>query len=166
MKKILFVAPSLAVGGMERVLVALSNALAKREYDVTILLMNTKDDLRDELDPRIRLRIKQDKDHLGKKIPFIRHKLYDDGMWETRTSPKKLYEYYIGDETYDVEIAFFRGMLPLRGFITTFVRRRAIRTIFPICGRFLTLTAGLTRSSAYQRRQKTASVRSSATPTI
>lgn len=44
------------------------------------------------------------------RIPYIRHKFYDDGMWETRTTPEKLYKFYVGDERYDVEVAFFRGL--------------------------------------------------------
>lgn len=109
MKKILFTAPSLSVGGMERVLITLANRLIQNEYDVTILLLDTDETLRSELDPKVRVINKPYKDHIGKSIPFIRHKLYDDGMWETRTTPEKLYQYYIGDEKYDVEIAFFRG---------------------------------------------------------
>ena len=110
MKKVLFVAPSLVVGGMERALVTLANRLVQSEYDVTILMLDTEDALAFELDPRVRLIKKPYKDHFGRKIPYIRHKLYDDGMWETRTDPEKLYRYYIGDEKYDVEIAFFRGL--------------------------------------------------------
>lgn len=110
MKKILFVAPSLGLGGMERVLVTLANRLIQNEYDVTILLLDTDDTLRSELDPKARVIKKPYKDHLGRNIPYIRHKLYDDGMWELRASPKKLYKYYVGDEKYDVEIAFFRGL--------------------------------------------------------
>ena len=110
MKKILFLAPSLGVGGMERVLVTLSNALTKKEYNVTVMLTDEKDDLKDELDQRVRLIKKPYKDHFGKKLPYLRHKFYDDGMWEKRAAPEKLYEYYVGDEEYDVEIAFFRGL--------------------------------------------------------
>ena len=110
MKKILFVLPSLGIGGMERVLVTLVNQLAQKEYEVTILLLNTDDDLKDELDHSVRLIQKPYKDHLGNKIPYIRHKFYDDGMWETRATPKELYRYYIGDERFDIEVAFFRGL--------------------------------------------------------
>ena len=31
-------------------------------------------------------------------------------MWETRATPRQLYEYYVGKEEFDVEIAFFRGL--------------------------------------------------------
>lgn len=110
MKRILFLAPSLGVGGMERALVTLANRLVKNGYDVTVMLLDETEDLKDELDKDVRLIRKPYKDHLGKKIPYIRHKFYDDGMWETRAAPKTLYAYYVGDEKYDVEIAFFRGL--------------------------------------------------------
>ena len=44
------------------------------------------------------------------RIPYVRNRFYDDGMWETRANPKTLYKYYVGDEKYDVEIGFFRGL--------------------------------------------------------
>lgn len=110
MKKILFILPSLGVGGLERVQVTLANNLVQHGYDVTVMILSPVDDLKDELDKRIHFVYKPPKKHLGNKIPYIRHKFYDDGMWETRTSAKQLYDYYVGEEQYDVEIAFFRGM--------------------------------------------------------
>ena len=110
MKRILFVAPSLTNGGMERVLVTIANCLAEAENDVTILLLDTADDLKSELDSSVRVIHKAYKPHFGKRLPYIRHKLYDDGMWETRANPSELYRYYIGSEKYDAEIAFFRGL--------------------------------------------------------
>lgn len=110
MKKILFVLPSLAVGGLERVQVTLANKLVNHGYDVTILILEPIDDLKVDLDEKVHLIYKPYKNHFGKKIPYIRHKFYDDGMWETRASAKKLYQYYIGSEHYDVEIGFFRGL--------------------------------------------------------
>ena len=109
-KKILFVAPSLVLGGMERMLTVIANRLAAQSYSVTILITDDITDLRDELDKRIKLRHKPYKTHFGQRLPYIRHKLYDDGMWEKRATPRQLYDYYIGDEKYDVEIAFFRGL--------------------------------------------------------
>ena len=113
MKKVLFILPSLTVGGLERVQVTIANKLADNGYDVTVMTLDPKDDLKDELDNRVRYIYKPPKLHLGNKIPYIRHKLYDDGMWETRASAKQLYEHYVGNEKYDVEIAFFRG-LPIK----------------------------------------------------
>ena len=110
MKKILFILPSLGVGGLERVQVTLANALVHRGYDVTVMVLGNVTDLADELDERVHFVYKPPKRHLGNRTPYIRHKFYDDGMWETRASAKQLYDYYVGDEKYDVEIAFFRGM--------------------------------------------------------
>lgn len=110
MIKVLFILPSLGVGGLERVQVTLANALVKHGYDVTVMVLSNVTDLADELDERVRFVYKPPKQHIGNKIPYIRHKYYDDGMWETRASARQLYDYYVGDEKYDVEIAFFRGM--------------------------------------------------------
>lgn len=114
MNKILFLLPSLATGGLERVQVTLANALAKNGHDVTVLALEPADDLRCDLDTRVHYRYKPYKSHpIGGRLPYIRHKFYDDGMWETRASAKTLYKYYVGDEQFDVEIAFFRG-LPIK----------------------------------------------------
>lgn len=111
MKKILFVLPGLPMGGLERVQVNLANALAERGHEVTILTLNPQADLKSELSPKVRYRYKPYKPHpIGGRIPYIRHKFYDDGMWETRASAKELYRYYVGSEQYDVEVGFFRGL--------------------------------------------------------
>ena len=111
MKKILFVLPWLAIGGLERVQVNLANALIEAGYDVTILTLNPRADLKAELSPLVHYRYKPYKPHpIGGRIPYIRHRFYDDGMWETRASAKELYQYYVGDEKFDVEIGFFRGL--------------------------------------------------------
>lgn len=111
MKSILFVLPSLSIGGLERVQVTIANNLARNGYNVTILTLDKGDELLAQLDPRVRFIHKLYKPHpVMKRIPYIRHKLYDDGMWETRASAKRLHDYYVGLERYDVEIAFFRGL--------------------------------------------------------
>jgi glycosyltransferase involved in cell wall biosynthesis len=110
MKKILFILPSLGVGGLERVQVTLANKLVQHGYDVTVMILAPVDDLKSELNECVHFVYKPPKQHLGNRVPYIRHKLYDDGMWETRASAKQLYDYYVGDEKYDIEIAFFRGM--------------------------------------------------------
>ena len=110
MKKILFVLPSLTVGGMEKMLVNLSNALTELDNDVTVMLLDENTDLKDELSEKVHLVRKPYKEHFGKKLPYIRNKYFDDGMWETRASAEQLYKYYVGKEKYDVEIAFFRGL--------------------------------------------------------
>lgn len=114
MKKILFVASSLGVGGMERVLVDISNALVKRNYDVTIITYEKVcgDSYIDDLDSRVHFVYKPHRSFpFLSRIPYI-HRYYDSKKknWETRTSSEKLYRYYVGTkEKYDVEIAFCRG---------------------------------------------------------
>lgn len=110
MKKILFILPALTIGGMEREQVTIANKLACNGYDVTVMTLSPGEELRPELDSRVYFIYKQPKKHLGNYIRPIRHRFYDDGMWETRASAKQLHDYYVGDEHYDVEIAFFRGL--------------------------------------------------------
>ncbi len=110
-KKILFILPSLSIGGLERMQVTIANALVKKGHDVTVMILENQTDLKADLDERVRLIYKPYKPHpIMKKIPYVRHKFYDDGMWETRASAKTLYKYYVGKEKYDVEIGFFRGL--------------------------------------------------------
>ena len=108
--RILFVLPSLTIGGLEKMQVTLANSLRRAGYDITIMILDDKRDLADELDSEVLLLQKDYKRKLGHKVPYIRHKLYDDGMWERRATPAALYKYYVGSEKYDVEIAFFHGL--------------------------------------------------------
>ena len=110
MQKILFVLPSLKIGGMEKLQVIIANKLVEIGYDVTVMIFGEDSTLADKLDERIHLIQKEPKMPFGKNIPYIRHKFYDEGMWEFRASPKQFYQYYVGNEKYDVEIAFFRGI--------------------------------------------------------
>lgn len=110
MKRILFILPSLTVGGLEKVQVTLANALVNRGYDVTIMILQPERELGFELDEKVHLIYKGPKCHFMQKFPYIRHKFYDDGMWETRASAQTLYKYYVGKEKYDIEIGFFRGL--------------------------------------------------------
>lgn len=109
-KRILFILPSLVMGGLEKMQVTLANALHQAGYDVTVMILDDNDELGSELDEGVRLIRKPYRSHLGKKIPYIRHKFYDDGMWETRATPRELYRYYVGSEKYDAEVAFFHGL--------------------------------------------------------
>lgn len=108
MKKILFILPSLTVGGMERVQVTLANALARAGYHVTVMTFDEGEDLAPELDLNVRFIHRLPKYRFLKKIPKIRY-YFDDGLWETRASAKTLHGYYVGKEKFDVEIGFFRG---------------------------------------------------------
>ena len=113
MKKVLFVTSSLCVGGMERMQVTLANMLSNMGYDVTIITLNPNQDLAYELNDDVRILYKPDKQFpVLRKIKYI-WTFYDEGVWETRASAKTLYKYYVGNEKYDVEIAFFRG-LPIK----------------------------------------------------
>ena len=109
MKKILFILPSIGIGGMERVLVTLSNKLDALGYNVTVVTFQPPFELRDELSKNITFKYKPTNNRLGNKIPYIRHKFYDGGMWEKRASARTLYRYFTDGEKFDVEIAFFRG---------------------------------------------------------
>lgn len=111
MVKILFIVPSLQFGGLENAQINLANALVEYGYDVTVMTYGPEKDLLERLNRRVRYIYKPLKPHkFMKRIPYIRHKFYDDGMWETRASAKTLYGYYVGNEEYDVEIAYFRGL--------------------------------------------------------
>ena len=110
MKKILFVLQSLRMGGAERLQVTIANKLARAGYDVTILIWKPLYVYRDDLDKRVHLIYKAPDEHLGNKIPYIRHKFYDDYMWQLRASPRQLYRYYVGHKKYDVEVAFFHSI--------------------------------------------------------
>lgn len=109
-KKILFILPSLTTGGLEKVQVNIANALVQKGYDVTIKIIDQDRTLEKELLPQVHLKHKPHGPLLMKKIPYVRYKFYDTGLWETRASAKRLYKYYVGKEKYDVEIAFFRGL--------------------------------------------------------
>lgn len=109
-KSVLFIIPWLAVGGLERMQVTLANALSRKGYSVTVMTLNPEDALRNELNKNVEFIYIPPKSHIGNHIPYIRHKFYDDGMWETRATPKQLYQYYVGNRKFDVEIGFFRGL--------------------------------------------------------
>ena len=109
MKKILLVSESLARGGMERILVDISNALVERNYDVTVVLYGQGDALKDELDKRVHLSYVPRKPlKIRRNLPYF-HRRYRNDKWEKRASSRTLYNYYVGHKKYDVEIGFYRG---------------------------------------------------------
>ena len=110
MKKILFVSPSLRIGGMEKLQITVANKLADLGYDVTVMIFGEDRTLETELDDRVNFEQKAPIVPLGRRIPLIRHIFFDEGVWEFRASPKQFYKHYVGDKKYDIEIAFFRGM--------------------------------------------------------
>lgn len=113
--RIFILLPGLQIGGMERAAVTLANSLSKRGHIVTVVTYGNGDDpLASDFNKEVHYINKGLKPHpIMKRIPWVRYRWYDDGMWETRTSPERLYKYYVGTEKYDVEIAFFRG-LPIK----------------------------------------------------
>lgn len=111
MKRILFVSESLNIGGMEKELVVLANALVKKGYEVNIILYarNAEDNLEKQLDSAVRVIYRERKPlKLRRKLPYF-HRFYRNDKWEKRASAKTLYKYYVGKEKYDVEIGFYRG---------------------------------------------------------
>ena len=123
MKKILFIVPSLTVGGMERMQVTLANALDNLGYSITIMTLNPVNTLAKELNKDVKVVYKPYKEFpIRCKLKYI-WTFYDEGVWETRASSRALHRYYVGKEKYDVEIAFFRG-LPIK--ILGFKDKKAI----------------------------------------
>lgn len=109
-KKVLFILPSLCVGGLERLQITIANKLVDKGYEVTVMTFDEGEELKSELSEKVEFIHKKPKPFkLMRKIPYIRYKFYDSGLWETRAKPETLHNYYVGKNKYDVEIAFFRG---------------------------------------------------------
>lgn len=128
MKKILFVIQSLRIGGAERMQITLANKLVSVGYDVTVVAWKPFFDLKNDLDEKVKFKYVPPNQHLGARIPYIRHKFYDECMWELRATPRKLYNYYVKDK-YDVEIAFFHGLAVTIVFGSTNKKSRKIAWI-------------------------------------
>ena len=112
MKKVLFLTPSLGMGGMERVLVNYANLFSRRGYDVTVKNL-TYDDaaIVSAFDPAI---------HYEKNYQPVKNLLHTSlkdffrgsfrllpwNLWLKARSARYLYKKYV-TEAYDVEIAFF-----------------------------------------------------------
>lgn len=105
MKKILIVAPSLAVGGMEKVLINLVNSLPQENYNITIKTIYDNFELASNLNENIKYSSFY-KTCKNKKIDYIKVRLYTFML--KKFTPKLLYRLLI-KERYDREIAFFRG---------------------------------------------------------
>lgn len=105
MKKILIVAPSLAVGGMEKVLINLVNSLPQENYNSTIKTIYDNFELASNLNENIKYSSFY-KTCKNKKIDYIKVRLYTFML--KKFTPKLLYRLLI-KERYDTEIAFFRG---------------------------------------------------------
>lgn len=108
MKKILFLNPWLAMGGLEKVLVNLANALSERGHEVTIKTIANESTLAKFLHPAVKYQVIPRKSFwLANKVKGVWRVLNYEN-WFKYSSPRTLYNYYVKDE-YDVEIAFFRG---------------------------------------------------------
>lgn len=115
MKKVVFLVPSLGMGGMERVLVNYANLFVKRGYDVTVLNFTYDDPgIVDHFDERVHYK----KNYAPVKNLFhssimdllhLRFRLLPWSKWAIIHSPKYLYNKYI-TEYYDIEIAFYGNM--------------------------------------------------------
>lgn len=105
MKKVLIILPSLAVGGMERVLINLVNQLDSNKYNITIKTIYDCFELADNLNNNIKYSSFY-KSPKNNKINFIKVRLYTFLL--KKLSPRILYKLLI-KEKYDIEISFFRG---------------------------------------------------------
>ena len=104
MKKIVFGITSLTIGGAERVLVDIANTL-KDKYDITILTIYPKGQLKSQLNKKIKVKSifkKQYKDY--NRIQKVLLSL----SFVLKPIRKKIYNKHINDK-YDVEIAFLEG---------------------------------------------------------
>ena len=103
MKKILFGITSLTLGGAERVLVDLANALCDK-YEITIFTIYAKGELEKQLNNKIKLKSLYDEAYL--ELSPLKRKFVVP--LEVFLLKKKIYKKYIKDN-YDVEIAFLEG---------------------------------------------------------
>ena len=112
MKKIVFFVPSLAVGGMERVLVTYANLFARRGYDVTVFNLTSGDPaITDFFDPAVHYRERYI------PVPHFLHAKPKDllkfnfrirtfGDWINSHSARYLAKKYL-KEHFDIAVAFF-----------------------------------------------------------
>lgn len=111
-KKVLFLVPSLSMGGMERVCVNYANLFARRNYEVTILNFTYDDkDIVSHLDKNVRYQsyyqpVKNISKTTIRNIIRFDFRVLPWTWWIKFHSAKYLYKKYVKDN-YDIEIAFF-----------------------------------------------------------
>lgn len=105
MKKLLIVVPTLATGGMERVLVNLVNKLDSNKYDITIKTIYDCFDLADNLNSNIKYSSFYSSSK-NKNIDYFKIRIYT--LLLKKLPSTILYKFLI-KEKHDIEIAFFRG---------------------------------------------------------
>lgn len=111
-KKVLFLVPSLGMGGMERVLVNYANLFVKRGYDVTVLNFTYDDEA---IVSHFHNEVHYEKNYMPvknlwhsslKNIIKGNFRILPWTLWLKLHSSEYLHNKYIKDD-YDVEIAFF-----------------------------------------------------------
>lgn len=105
MKKVLIVAPSLAIGGMEKVLINLVNSISEEKYDITIKTIYDNFEMAGNLNSNIKYSSFYKSSKI-KKFDYIKVRAYTFML--KKFSPKILYKLLVKGK-YDTEIAFFRG---------------------------------------------------------
>lgn len=103
-KKILFILPTLTVGGVERVLVNLANELTNH-FDITIITIYDYFDLALRLDKSITVKSFY-KTSKNKKVDYVKVRLY---TFMLKVLPSKLLYKILVKEKFDIEVAFMRG---------------------------------------------------------
>lgn len=146
MKKIIFVAINMSIGGTEKALLSLLKVLCKKEYEITLLLLEAKGELLKEVPPCVKvIDLKEYKSYKPLiKYPFkynIKMKC-QTGKWKEavylfalylrykmkgeRTS---LYSYLLKEskeieETYDIAVAFAGPMEFISYFVAYHIKAR------------------------------------------
>lgn len=111
-KKVLFLVPSLSMGGMERVCVNYANLFSRRNYEVTILNFTYDDkDIVSHLDKDVRYvsyyqPVKNLLRASMRDVIRFNFRVLPWALWIKIHSAKYLYKKYV-KENYDIEIAFF-----------------------------------------------------------
>lgn len=105
MKKILFVLPTLTIGGMEKVLVNLVNSLDEDKYEIHIKTIYHHFDLQKDIKKRIKVSSFY-KSSQNEKINYWKIRAY---TFFFKKAPASLLHKLFIKEKYDVEVGFFRG---------------------------------------------------------
>ena len=103
MNKIIFGITGLTLGGAERVLVDIANALVDK-YDITIFTLYSKGELEKELNPKIHLTSLYNFKYT--ELSKIKRKIIP---LKVLLSQKKIFKQYIEKENYEAQIAFLEG---------------------------------------------------------
>lgn len=104
MKKIIFGITSLDMGGAEKVLVDLVNALCNK-YDITIFTIYGNGDLESKIDNKVKI-----ESLYSRRYNELSHlsKIKNSYLFMSKRYLKQMYEKHIKDK-YDIEIAFLEG---------------------------------------------------------